>query len=74
MEPSVQLTHTKEKFLEEHNRLSPEEFKPTKAVLTRFRKEKNTLFTGRSWPVERIRRPFITWLAALPMHERQADE
>ena len=72
MEPLVQ--HTKEKFLEEHNRLSPDEFKTTKAVLTRFRKEKKALFSDRSWPVERLRRPFVSWLASLPIHERQADE
>jgi len=54
-----------EKFLIEHNRLSPLNLQADLTLLNKFRQEKPTLFKDESWPVEKIRRPFIVWLSSL---------
>ncbi|MDD5750612.1 MAG: hypothetical protein PHU56_03115 [Candidatus Pacebacteria bacterium] len=55
----------KEEFLEEHNRLSPENLRATMPLLSRFREEKPLLFQDEDWPIDKFRRPFILWLTAL---------
>jgi len=60
----------KQKFLEEHNKLSPDNLQATPAMLTRFRAEKATLFKDQDWSVDKIRRPFILWLTSLSSGER----
>ena len=56
----------KEQFLEEHNRLSPENLRATFALLSRFREERASLFQGDDWTIDKFRRPFIIWLTSLP--------
>lgn len=60
----------KQKFLAEHNKLSPDNLQATPAMLTRFRAEKATLFKDQDWSVDKIRRPFILWLTSLSSGER----
>jgi len=55
---------TKEEFLIEHNKLSPDNFKATMETLTCFETEKPKLFTNNDWPIAKIRRPFVLWLSS----------
>ncbi len=57
----------KEQFLEEHNRLSPENLRATISLLSRFREEKASLFHDDNWPIDKFRRPFIIWLTSLSL-------
>ena len=57
---------TKENFLIEHNKLSPLNLKATMGILTRFEKEKPSLFKNNDWEVDKIRRPFVFWLTSQP--------
>lgn len=56
----------KKHFLIEHNKLSPLNLQATLLLLTRFKKEKISLFKNDKWPIEKLRRPFISWLLSLP--------
>ena len=60
----------KEQFLEEHNRLSPENLQANLALLSRFRVEKASLFHSDDWPIDKFRRPFIIWLTSLSLEKR----
>lgn len=62
---------SKEQFLEEHNRLSPENLKATISLLSRFRTEKASLFKDNNWSLDKLRRPFIIWLTALPFSKKK---
>ncbi len=64
----------KQQFLEEHNKLSPENLQATSALLLRFKIEKPTLFKDNNWPLEKIRRPFILWLTSLSAAEKESIE
>lgn len=55
---------TKKEFLEEHNKLSPDNLKATMENLNLFKKEKPGLFKENDWPINKIRRPFIFWLTS----------
>jgi hypothetical protein len=46
----------------------------TKSLLSRFRIEKTALFKDDSWPIDKIRRPFIMWLTSLTQEERKTIE
>lgn len=61
----------KEQFLEEHNRLSPENLKATIDLLSRFREEKALLFHNEYWPIDKFRKPFIVWLSSLSLDKKQ---
>ena len=54
-----------EQFLEEHNRLSPIKLRATISLLSRFRIEKSSLFKDNNWSMDKIRKPFISWLMSL---------
>ena len=56
---------TKEQFLEEHNKLSPSNLKATLALLNRFKEEKKPLMKDDGWCLDKLRIPFISWLAAV---------
>ena len=62
----IDLPLNKEQFLEEHNRLSPENLRATTSLLSRFRIEKASLFKDENWSIEKLRRPFILWLTSVP--------
>jgi len=62
---------TKEEFLSEHNRLSPLNLQATKALLSRFRVEKASIFKNDDWSIDKLRRPFILWLTSLPSKEKE---
>jgi len=55
---------TQGQFLEEHNKLSPENFKTTLSLLSRFKKEKPLLFKNNNWYIDKFRRPFVDWLVS----------
>jgi len=59
----------KQKFLSEHNRLSPLRLQATASMLSRFRIEKASLFKDNNWSIDKLRRPFILWLTSLPLAE-----
>jgi len=61
---------TKEEFLSEHNRLSPLNLQATIALLSRFRIDKASLFKNDDWSIDKLRRPFISWLTSLPSGEK----
>ena len=65
----------KEQFLEEHNRLSPENLRATISLLSRFKTEKAFLFDGGSggndWSIDKLRRPFVLWLTSLPCDKKE---
>lgn len=67
------LLISKEKFLEEHNKLSPLHLQANMVLLNRFRQEKKPLLKDNEWSLEKIRMPFITWLAALPESEKKGS-
>ena len=60
----------KEQFLEEHNKLSPENLRATVSLLSRFRTEKASLFKDDNWSIDKLRRPFVSWLTALPFDKK----
>ncbi len=61
----------KEEFLEEHNRLSPQNLKATLPLLARFRIEKAALFKSDDWSIDKLRRPFISWLSSLSFDKKK---
>ena len=70
----------KEQFLEEHNKLSPENLKATLPLLSRFRTEKESLFKDDNWSIDRLRKPFVSWLISFTLererrtrHEKQEE-
>ncbi len=64
--PKIIILHqNKEQFLEEHNKLSPENLKATTSLLSRFKIEKASLFKNDNWSIDKLRRPFILWLTSL---------
>ena len=62
---------SKEKFLEEHNKLSPSNLQATLALLNRFKEEKKPLMKDDSWCLDKHRIPFISWLTSLPENEKK---
>jgi len=62
----------KEEFLEEHNRMSPVNLRATIPLLSRFRIEKASLFKDDNWYIDKLRRPFISWLIALSFDKKKA--
>ncbi len=63
----------KEQFLEEHNRLSPENLRATIDLLSRFRIEKASLFHDNNWPIDKFRRPFLIWLTSLSSNKSKVS-
>ena len=63
---------SKEQFLEEHNKLSPSNLQATLALLDRFKEEKKPLLKDDAWSIDKLRIPFISWMAALPKEEKEA--
>jgi len=61
----------KQKFLSEHNRLSPLNLQATTSLLSRFRIERASLFKEKNWSIEKMRRPFILWLTSLTLKEKE---
>ena len=59
----------KQKFLLEHNRLSPLHLQATTSLLSRFRIEKASIFKDNHWSVDKLRRPFILWLTSFTSGE-----
>jgi len=61
----------KQQFLEEHNKLSPENLQATTSMLSRFREEKTLLFKDNEWSIDKLRRPFILWLTSLTTEQKK---
>jgi hypothetical protein len=61
----IDVHFTQAQFLKEHNRLSPESFKATASLLSRFKSEKSSLFKDNYWSIDKLRRPFINWISSL---------
>jgi len=68
---NLQMTK-KEQFLTDHNRLSPSSMQATMPLLSHFRTDKRLLFKDDNWNLDKLRRPFITWLTSLKLEEREA--
>ena len=64
----------KEEFLEEHNKLSPENLKATMSLLSQFKEEKASLFKGDTWSIEKLRRPFIMWFTASRIGKKDSNK
>lgn len=64
---------SKEKFLEEHNKLSPSNLQATLALLDRFKEEKKPLMKDDGWCLDKLRIPFISWLTALQEPEKDKN-
>lgn len=62
---------SKRQFLEDHNSLAPLDLQATTATLSRFRVEKKALFKTNDWSTDKLRRPFIMWLTAFSVKERE---
>ena len=62
---------SKEQFLEEHNKLSPANLQATLVLLNRFKEEKKPLLKDNEWCLEKLRMPFMAWLANLPEPEKK---
>ncbi|MCX6719601.1 MAG: hypothetical protein NTV36_00610 [Candidatus Staskawiczbacteria bacterium] len=62
---------SKEKFLEEHNKLSPSNLRATLALLDQFKEEKKPLMKDDAWCLDKHRIPFISWLTALPKDDKK---
>ena len=65
---------SKEKFLEEHNKLSPSNLQATLAMLNRFKEEKKPLMKDDNWCLDKLRIPFISWLTAIREPEKKNKE
>lgn len=65
---------SKEKFLEEHNKLSPLNLQATLTLLNRFKEEKRPLMKDDSWCLDKLRIPFISWLTALKEPDEKSTE
>ncbi len=61
----------KQRFLSEHNKLSPLNLQATTSLLSRFRIEKTSLFKDDNWSLDKLRRPFILWLTSLSSKEKE---
>jgi hypothetical protein len=62
---SIMLLISKEKFLEEHNKLSPSNLQATLALLERFKEEKKPLMKDTEWCLDKHRIPFISWMTSI---------
>lgn len=60
----------KEKFLLEHNKLSPKNLQTTLSLLNRFKEEKRPLLKDNGWSIDKLRIPLISWLLSLPLVEK----
>jgi len=67
------LLISKEQFLEEHNKLSPANLQATLALLNRFQEEKKPLLKENEWCLEKLRMPFMAWLANLPEPDKKSS-
>lgn len=56
---------SKEKFLEEHNKLSSVDLRATVKLLACFEAEKPALCRNNNWSIDKVRRPFIMWLTSM---------
>jgi len=63
----------KQQFLLEHNKLSPVDLQATMPLLSRFRIEKASLFKDGNWPIDKLRRPFISWLISLDRNKQKEN-
>jgi len=63
---------SKEKFLEEHNKLSPANLQATLALLDQFKEEKRPLMKDNGWCLDKLRIPFISWLTAMQDPEKKS--
>jgi len=63
-------TISKEQFLIEHNKLSPNNLQATFALLTSFQEEKRPSLKDNDWS-HKLRIPFISWLLALPPEKKK---
>jgi len=61
----------KEEFLEDHNKLSPLNMQATMPLLAHFKVDKFSLFKDDKWDLDKLRRPFITWLTSLKLEEKE---
>jgi len=64
---------TKDKFLEEHNKLSPNNLQVTFALLTKFQEEKKPLLKDKEWS-NKLRMPLISWILALPKKDKRKSK
>ncbi|MFH1462169.1 MAG: hypothetical protein ABIG08_00490 [bacterium] len=60
----------KEQFLEEHNRLSPINLRADISLLSLFRAEKASLFKDDNWSMDKLRKPFVSWLMTLALKRK----
>jgi hypothetical protein len=65
---------SKEKFLVEHNKLSPSNLQATLALLNRFKEEKKPLMKDTEWCLDKHRIPFISWMTALPKDDKKSGK
>jgi hypothetical protein len=65
---------SKEKFLEEHNKLSPSNLRATLSLLNRFKEEKKPLMKDTEWCLDKHRIPFISWMTTLPKGDQKTGK
>jgi hypothetical protein len=61
----------KQQFLLKHNKLSPLNLQATTSLLSCFRIEKASLFKDENWSIDKLRRPFISWLTSLTAEKKE---
>ena len=64
----------KEQFLEEHNKLSSSYLQATPALLDKFKEEKRPLLKDNEWCLDKLRIPFISWLAGQPKSKKKTEK
>ncbi len=69
--PAENHNSQKQQFLLEHNKLSPTSLQATIGLLSVFRIKKASLFKDDTWPIDKLRRPFVMWLTSLTSKERE---
>ncbi len=69
--PAENHNSQKQQFLLEHNKLSPSSLQATTGLLSIFRTKKASLFKDDTWPIDKLRRPFVLWLTSLTSKERE---
>ena len=64
---------TKEQFLDDHNKLSPDRLQATFALLTKFQEEKKPMLKDAEWS-HKLRIPFISWMLTLPKKQERSKK
>jgi hypothetical protein len=65
---------SKEQFLQEHNKLSPQNLQADLVMLNRFKEEKKLAIKDDAWCLDKMRVPFISWLTSMQRIKEHSEK